>query len=123
MARVIVTVNPGFEQAVQFFMETGKVWNGGEVPVIGDPLYESIVDEMRAPLGKPQGKAWITRIPTNLNILQAESIGLKVLEPLPHTVEDPTQFEIPEDVVVTTEFGKANILLTHSELPSTLPKD
>ena len=123
MARVIVTVNPGFEQAVQFFMETGKIWNGGEVPVIGDPLYESIVDEMRAPLGKPQGKAWITKIPTSLNILQAQSIGLEVVEPLPHTTEDPTQFEVPEDVVVTREFNKADILLTHSELPSTLNKN
>ncbi len=123
MARVIVTVNPGFEQAVQFFMETGKIWNGGEVPVIGDPLYESIVDEMRAPLGKPQGKAWITKIPTSLNILQAQSVGLEVVEPLPHTTEDPTQFELPEDVVVTTEFNKADILLAHSGLPSTLNKN
>ena len=38
MARVIVTVKPGFEDAVQLFIETGLIWNGGEVPVIGDPL-------------------------------------------------------------------------------------
>jgi hypothetical protein len=31
MARVIVTVKPGFEDAVQFFMSTGRIWNGGEM--------------------------------------------------------------------------------------------
>jgi len=49
MARIIVTVKPGFEAAVQFFLETGLIWNGGAVPVIGDPMYMSIVDEMRKP--------------------------------------------------------------------------
>jgi len=37
-------------------MTTGRIWNGGEVPVIGDPMYMSIVDELRQPTGKPQGK-------------------------------------------------------------------
>ena len=41
MARVIVTVKPGFEDAVQFFLATGLTWNGGEIPVIGDPLYKA----------------------------------------------------------------------------------
>ena len=50
MARVGATVRPGFEDAVQFYMSTGKIWSGGEVPVIGDPLYLSIVDEMREPM-------------------------------------------------------------------------
>ncbi|MBB5333955.1 hypothetical protein [Chryseobacterium koreense] len=31
MARIIVTVKPGFENAVQFFMTIGKIWNGGEM--------------------------------------------------------------------------------------------
>ena len=31
MARVVVTVKPGFEDAVNFYMSTGKIWNGGEV--------------------------------------------------------------------------------------------
>ena len=57
MGRVIVTVKTGFEDAIQFFMNTGRIWNGGEVPVIGDPMYLSIVDELREPAGKPQGKA------------------------------------------------------------------
>lgn len=105
MARVIVTVNPGFEDAVQFFMSTGRIWNGGEVPVIGDPLYMSIVDEMREPVGKKQGKAWITTLPTSLNILQEGSAGLKTLTALPFTKENPEEFEVPSDVVTETEFS------------------
>ncbi|MCX8533518.1 hypothetical protein [Chryseobacterium luquanense] len=108
MARVIVTVNPGFEDAVQFFMTTGKIWNGGEVPVIGDPMYMSIVDEMREPLGLKQGKAWITTLPTSLNILQEDSIGLKTLTALPFTQENPEEFEVPSDVVINDSDFKSN---------------
>ncbi len=105
MARVIVTVNPGFEDAVQFFMSTGRIWNGGEVPVIGDPMYMSIVDEMREPLGLKQGKAWITTLPTSLNILQKDSAGLVTTTALPFTQENPDEFEVPSDVVTETEFS------------------
>ncbi|WP_126653133.1 hypothetical protein [Chryseobacterium aureum] len=111
MARVIATVRPGFEDAVQFYMATGKIWNGGEVPVIGDPLYLSIVDEMKEPKGIKQGKAWITRLPTPLNILQAESIGLKVAHALPFSAEDPNEFEVPGDVITQSNFVKDYSLL------------
>ncbi|MDN3695446.1 hypothetical protein QWZ06_26075 [Chryseobacterium tructae] len=105
MARVIATVRPGFEDAVQFYLATGKIWNGGEVPVIGDELYLSIVDEMKEPKGVKQGKAWITRLPTTLNILQAESIGLKVAHALPFTNENPDDFEVPGEVITEDKFN------------------
>lgn len=105
MARVIVTVRPGFEDAVQFYLATGKIWNGGEVPVIGDELYLSIVDEMKQPKGEKQGKAWLTRLPTTLNILQAESIGLKVAHALPFTTENPDDFEVPSEVITPEKFN------------------
>lgn len=113
MARVVATVRPGFEDAVQFYMATGKIWNGGEIPVIGDSLYLSIVDEMKQPKGIKQGKAWITRLPTPLNILQAESIGLKVAHALPFSAEDPNEFEVPGDVITEDKFNfeKENDLL------------
>lgn len=105
MARVIVTVRPGFEDAVQFYMATGKIWNGGEVPVIGDELYLSIVDEMKEPKGVKQGKAWINRLPTPLTILQAQNIGLTVQQALPFSNENPDEFEIPEEVVTQSSFS------------------
>lgn len=105
MARVVATVRPGFEDAVQFYMATGKIWNGGEVPVIGDELYLSIVDELKQPKGEKQGKAWITRLPTTLNILQAESIGLKVAHALPFTKENPDDFEVPGEVITEDKFN------------------
>lgn len=113
MARVVATVRPGFEDAVQFYLATGKIWNGGEVPVIGDELYLSIVDEMREPKGIKQGKAWLTRLPTTLNILQAESIGLKVAHALPFTTENPDDFEVPSEVITADRFNfeKNNHLL------------
>ena len=112
MARVIVTVKPGFEDAVQFFMSTGRIWNGGEVPVIGDPMYLSIVDELREPMGMKQGKPWITTLPTSLNILQEGSAGLHTLNALPFTLENPEDFEVPSDVVTEdTDFVKNDNLL------------
>jgi hypothetical protein len=105
MARVVVTVRPGFEETVQFYLATGKIWNGGEVPVIGDELYLSIADEMKEPKGLKQGKAWITRLPTALNILQAESIGLKVKYALPFSTENPDDFEVPSEVITEEKFN------------------
>ncbi|WP_428070719.1 hypothetical protein [Chryseobacterium gambrini] len=125
MARIIVTVKPGFEAAVQFFMETGIIWNGGAVPVIGDPMYMSIVDEMRQPTGVPQGKYWITRVPTTLTILQDSSTGLPVdpLHPLPLFREDyPENCENREELVFETSFSlDKDAQLQHSTDPTTLP--
>jgi hypothetical protein len=117
MARVIVTINPGFEDAVQFFLTTGRIWNGGEVPVIGDPMYMSIVDELRQPTGEAQGKYWITRIPTTLTILQAESVGLRVNQPLPIFPEDqPENCENPKDLEFETSFEQKDIQLSHGTI-------
>lgn len=114
MARVIATVRPGFESAVQFFLETGFIWNGGEVPVIGDPMYMSIADEMRKPLGKPQGKYWISKIPTSLTIIQDKSTGLSVEQPLPIFPEsDPSNCENPNELVSISEFDSRDIQLVH----------
>lgn len=110
MARVIVTVRPGFEEAVRYYMQTGLIWNGGEVPVIGDELYLSIVDEMRETVGEKVGKAWPTRVPTSMTILQAQSIGLVVDKALPFD-EDLSDFENPEEVPQSTQldFNDAQI--------------
>lgn len=77
MARVILTVRPGFEEAVNWYMATGQVWNGGQVPTIDDPLFLSIVEELRQPEGAVEGE-WETRVPTSLTVIQAGTIGLNV---------------------------------------------
>ena len=75
MARVIVTARPGFEEAVMHYMATGQVWNGGQVPVIGDDLYLSIVEELKNPTYYVE-ETWETRVPTTLTVIQNGSIGL-----------------------------------------------
>ncbi|PQA94593.1 hypothetical protein B0A69_09020 [Chryseobacterium shigense] len=93
MARVIVTVRPGFEESVRHFLATGQIWNGGEVPVIDDPLFLSIVDELRSPKATKEGEPWREKIPTSLTILQADSIGLKVEKALPCNCEPGVKFD------------------------------
>lgn len=77
MARVVVTVRPGFEEAVNWYMATGQIWEGGLVPVINDPLFLSIVEELRETEGVVE-ETWETRLPTSLTLLQAGTIGLNV---------------------------------------------
>lgn len=110
MAKAIVTVRPGFEEAVKYYMQTGQIWNGGEVPVIGDELFLSIVDELQKPEGEKVGKAWPTRIPTSMTILQAQSIGLNVTKALPFN-EDLSDFETPDEVPQSSQidFNNAQI--------------
>lgn len=90
MARVVVTIRPGFEDAVNWFMTTGQIWNGLNAPVIGDDLYLSIVDELQNPEYTIEG-SWETRMPTSLTILQAKSAGLEVEKALPCSCDGPTQ--------------------------------
>ena len=77
MARAVVPVRPGFEYAVNWFMETGEIWNGESlVTDINDELYLSIAEELQSPIGKVEGESWETRVPTSLTILQADSVVL-----------------------------------------------
>ncbi|WP_298418818.1 hypothetical protein [uncultured Kordia sp.] len=92
LARVVLTVRPGFEKAVLHYMATGSIWNGGELPILNDPLYVSIIDELDKPLGTKEGKAWKTKVPTSLTILQADSLGLKVEKALPCNCDDIEDF-------------------------------
>lgn len=75
-ARVVVPVRPGFELAVNHYLETGQIWNGdGEPPMIGSSTYVAIVDEIRERTGAskgefPVGEHWDVRMPTPLVILR-----------------------------------------------------
>ncbi len=77
-ARVQIPVRPGFEKAMTLFLATGWIWTGTAVPQVGDPLYVSILQEVKEqqdPLlgGVAVGSAWDVRLPTSFVMLQADS--------------------------------------------------
>ena len=59
-----------FHQIQQLFLDFGVIWGGGPAPVIGDPHYLSIADEIRtihrAPDEGEPGEWWDERLPTTL---------------------------------------------------------
>ncbi len=76
LARVFVTVKPGFEAAVMHFMATGQIWNGGQVPVVDDLLYLSITDEIKEQQYVVE-ETWETVVPTSLVALQDTGVVIK----------------------------------------------
>lgn len=77
MGRVVVSVRPGFEYAVMHYMATGQIWDGGEVPIVGENLYLSIAEELKEEAYEV-GDTWETRVPSTLTIIQAGTMGLTV---------------------------------------------
>jgi hypothetical protein len=70
-ARVVLAIRPGFENDVFYYLATGLLWSGADLPVIGDPRYLPIVDELRqqagaGAVGEPYGDDWELRLPTEL---------------------------------------------------------
>jgi len=68
-ARVVVPVREGFDEAVSYYVTTGEPFNGLGEPDIDDPLYVSIIDELKERTGAgkdeiPVGDPWETRLPT-----------------------------------------------------------
>ena len=77
MARAIVPVRPGFEEAVNLYLETGQVWNGADMVVdTDDDLYVSITEELQEPESFIE-ETWQTRVPTTLTIVQGDSVFLE----------------------------------------------
>lgn len=64
-----VPVALGMETAFMHYMATGQIWNGNDMPIIGDPLYEALAIEVmngQTPEGVPVGDPWLTVLPTSL---------------------------------------------------------
>lgn len=76
MGRVIVSVRPGFEEAVMWYMKTGQIWNGSNPPVIGDEMYLSIVDELSGFVPEQVIEEWEVKIPSTLTVLQTGGVDL-----------------------------------------------
>lgn len=78
-ARVLVSVRPGFEAAVQHYLSTREPWNGGPVPDIDDPLYLAVHAELRDQQddlnnATPYGDAWTVVVPTPIVWLQPDGV-------------------------------------------------
>ena len=77
MARAVVPVRPGFEDAINWYMETGELWLGQGLVVDTDNLlYLSIAEEMQTIAGEVEA-TWETRMPTALTMVQAQSASLE----------------------------------------------
>lgn len=77
MARVVIPVRLGFESAVDLYLETGDIWNGGGLVLeTDDDLYLSIEEELAEPVGRVEDE-WQTRVPTSLTIVQGDSVYLE----------------------------------------------
>ncbi len=75
---MVVPVHPAYNSAVLHYLEfDGEIWNGGEVPTVDDPLYISIVDELKQADANtaelPVGGPWQIKVPTALVMLQPDS--------------------------------------------------
>ncbi|MBL7962354.1 MAG: hypothetical protein JNM31_00790 [Flavobacteriales bacterium] len=71
-ARVLVPVRPAYDEAMLHYLSSGgEIWLGEDVPAPNDPLYVSIIDELKEADGSfpdtdPQAEHWISKVPTNL---------------------------------------------------------
>jgi hypothetical protein len=78
-ARVLVPVRRHYEQSILYYLRTGEIWNGGEIPTINNELYVSIVDEMMAAAdadlanATAMGEPWEVKLPTELVQLQEDA--------------------------------------------------
>jgi hypothetical protein len=93
-ARVLVAVTPAYEQAVLHFLATGEPWEGGPTPVIGDPLYLPLYEELRKQQddlygGHPEGEPWEFTMPTSLVYLHHSSTPLPDLAAEMQTQKGP----------------------------------
>lgn len=89
-ARIIVPVHPAYNEAILHFLHTKEIWNGGEPPTLDDPLFVSIVDELKSETDADIGNdllncsvfsgypclsdEWDVKVPTNLIYLQKDSV-------------------------------------------------
>lgn len=70
-ARVVFPVRLNYEYEVLHLLETGLVYDGGDVPKINSPQYVSIITELQEQEGAPgtetaQGDPWEVTLPTTL---------------------------------------------------------
>lgn len=88
-ARVIVPVHPAYNETLLHYMGTNEIWNGGNPPTLDDPLFISIVEELKSDTGGNLddelpacdtnsefpclADQWEIKLPTTLVYLQEDS--------------------------------------------------
>lgn len=75
MGKVLLSVRPGFEEAVLYYLATGNIGDGKGL-ALDDELYLSILAEQLPIQGIPEGEPWETRLPTSLTVLQKDNIAV-----------------------------------------------
>ncbi|MEV8597341.1 hypothetical protein [Streptomyces sp. NPDC052012] len=88
-ARVLLAVTPKYDCAVMHYLDTGEPWFGDDAPVIGDPLFIPLFQELRRQQDDragavPDGEHWDFTLPTSLVYLEDSSTPLP-----PLTDEEP----------------------------------
>jgi hypothetical protein len=90
--RVLLAVTPHYNDAVMHFIATREPWEGGPLPVIGDPLFIPLYEEIRKQQddlqnATPEDQPWSFEIPTSLVYLQDSS------SPIPTDLTCPAEEE------------------------------
>ena len=84
--KVLVAVSPAYDDAALHFLATREPWEGGPAPVIGDPLYLPMFEELHEQQddlygGVPDGEPWEFTLPTSLVYLDGSATPLPDLTP------------------------------------------
>lgn len=79
--KVLLAVTPAYDHAVLHYLATGEPWDGGPAPVIGDPLYLPLYEELRQQQddlagATPDGAPWTFTVPTSLVYLENSTTAL-----------------------------------------------
>ena len=83
-ARVLISVTPAYDDAMLHFLATREPWEGGPSPVIGDPLFIPLYEELRKQQDDrfnavAEGTSWSFTLPTSLVYLEGSTTPLPVL--------------------------------------------
>lgn len=86
--KVLLAVSPAYDDSVMHYLATGEPWEGGPSPVVGDPLFVPLYEELRRQQddldgATPEGESWKFTVPTSLVYLENSSTVL------PKSVCDP----------------------------------
>jgi hypothetical protein len=87
-AKVLLAVTPAYEDAALHFLATREPWEGGPAPVIGDPLFIPLYEELRKQQDDrynaiPEGTPWTFTLPTSLVYLEDGGATLPVFPDQP----------------------------------------